>query len=76
MKIFIDPGHGGDNPGATGPNGLREADVNLDVSLRTGRLLQAEGYTVNYSRTTDKTVSLAERANMANEWGADYFVSM
>ncbi|MGN1319245.1 MAG: N-acetylmuramoyl-L-alanine amidase [Lachnospirales bacterium] len=76
MKIFLDPGHGGNNPGAVGPNGLREADVNLDVALRTGRLLQSNGYTVKYSRTSDKTVSLSERAAMANEWGADYFVSI
>lgn len=76
MRIFLDPGHGGTNPGAIGVNGLEEADVNLDVALRTGRLLQAEGYTVNYSRTSDVNVSLSERARLANQWGADYFVSI
>ena len=60
MRIFLDPGHGGSNPGAIGANGLEEADVNLDVALKTGRLLQAEGYTVNYSRLGDETVSLSE----------------
>ena len=34
LKIFIDAGHGGSNPGAVGPNGLKESDVNLDVALR------------------------------------------
>lgn len=76
MKIFIDPGHGGSNPGAIGPNGLREADVNLDIALKLGRILVSWGYEVEYSRTTDKTVSLSARAEMANNWGADYFVSI
>lgn len=76
MRIFLDPGHGGTNPGAIGINGLRESEVTLDVSLKTGRLLQAEGYTVNFSRTSQVNVSLSERARLANEWGADYFVSI
>lgn len=76
MKIFIDPGHGGNNPGAKGPNGIYEANVNLDISLKLGRILSSWGYDIEYSRTTDKTVSLSERARMANEWGANYFVSI
>lgn len=76
MKIFIDAGHGGSNPGAVSSNGLREADVNLDVALRLGRLLTSRGYEVNYSRTSNVNVGLRERANMANQWGADYFVSI
>lgn len=76
MKIFIDPGHGGANPGAVSSNGLREADVNLDVAFRLGRLLKARGYDILYSRTEDVTVGLKERADLANEWGADYFVSI
>lgn len=76
MRIFIDPGHGGTNPGTIGVNGVVESEVNLDVALRLGRILQEAGYTVNYSRTGDTTVSLRKRAQMANEWGADYFVSI
>lgn len=75
-KIFIDPGHGGANPGAIAASGLEEATVNLDVALRLGRILTSWGYTVNYSRTENVDVSLAERARLANEWGADYFVSI
>lgn len=71
-----DAGHGGKNPGAIGPNGLYEANVNLDIALKLGRILTNWGYEVKYSRTTDITVTLSERANMANEWGADYFVSI
>ena len=75
-KIFLDAGHGGANPGAIGINGLREADVTLDVVLRLGRILRSRGYDVMYSRTEDVTVTLSERAAMANNWGADYFVSV
>ena len=76
MKIFLDPGHGGDNPGAIAASGLEEATVNLDVVLMIGGILTERGYEVNYSRTTNKNVSLAERARLANLWGADYFVSV
>ena len=76
MKIFVDAGHGGKNPGAIGTNGLHEADITLDIALKLGRILVNWGYEVNYSRTTDKTVSLSERARLANNWGADYFVSI
>lgn len=76
MKIFIDAGHGGSNPGAIGPNGLNEADVNLDIALKLGRILSSWGYEVKYSRVSDTTLTLGERARMANEWNADYFVSI
>ncbi len=76
MKIFIDPGHGGVNPGAIGIDGIREADINLDVSLRLGEILAGKGFDIEYSHTGDETLSLAERANRANAWGADYFISI
>ncbi|WP_250278590.1 N-acetylmuramoyl-L-alanine amidase family protein [[Clostridium] colinum] len=76
MKIFIDAGHGGKNPGAIGPNGLHEADVNLDIALKLGRILSKWGYEIEYSRTMDITLTLSERAKMANDWGANYFVSI
>lgn len=76
-KIFIDPGHGGQDPGAVG-NGLREKDLNLQVALRVRNILNEKysGHSIRMSRTTDKTVSLRERTNMANAWGADYLVSI
>ncbi len=77
MKIFIDPGHGGSNPGAIGrKTGLRESDVNLDIGLKLARILIEWGYEVMVSRTSDETLSLVSRAQMANEWGANYFVSI
>ncbi len=76
MKIFIDPGHGGTDPGAVAANGMKEATVNLDVSFRLGNIFENRGIQVMYSRTTDIFIPLGERAAMANEWGADYFVSI
>lgn len=81
-KIFIDPGHGGPDPGAIG-NGVTEENVNLNVSLELARLLRNAGYDVMVYRTTsdenvlaDKNQDLRNRARMANEWGADYFLSI
>ena len=81
-KIFIDPGHGGPDPGAVG-NGVTEQAVNLNVSKELARLPQEAGYEVMLYRTTanenvlaNKNADLRNRANMANAWGADYFVSI
>ena len=77
MKIFIDPGHGGTDPGAVNLSlGITEAEVNLDTALRLERILKARGYETKMSRTTDVFIPLATRAQMANEWGANYFVSV
>ena len=76
MKIFIDPGHGGADPGAVGSSGLTESSVNLDVALRLGELLTESRQSVKYSKTTNISMTLAERARLANEWGANYFVSI
>ncbi len=77
VRIFIDPGHGGSDPG-TVANGLQEKDLTLDIALRTRDILneQYSGHTIKLSRTTDVTRSLTERTNMANNWGANFFVSI
>lgn len=74
-RIFLDPGHGGRDPGAVS-NGLNEKNVVLNLALRIGKLLQSMGADVRYSRTTDVYVSLSERARIANQWGADAFFSL
>ncbi|MDI7246622.1 MAG: N-acetylmuramoyl-L-alanine amidase [Bacillota bacterium] len=77
VKIFIDPGHGGPEPGAIGPSGLREADVNLRVATALRNcLVEYGGATVKMSRTGDVDVSLGERTAAANYWGADRFLSV
>ncbi len=77
MKIYVDPGHGGSDPGAQG-NGLKEKDITLDIARRIRNLL-TNNYTnadVRMSRTGDSTKSLNERTNEANSWGADYYLSI
>jgi len=77
MRIFIDPGHGGTDPGAVNTTtGLRESTVNLDTALILGPILQEMGHAVRYSRTTDTNVSLSARARMANDWPAELFISI
>ncbi|BAB05014.1 peptidoglycan-binding protein [Halalkalibacterium halodurans] len=73
-KIFIDAGHGGHDPGAVG-NGLREKDIALAISLYQKEALEDAGYSVMLSRSTDRFLSLKERTDKANAWGADLFIS-
>lgn len=76
MKIFIDPGHGGKDSGATG-FGLQEKHLTLQISKKIVSMLQAyENVSIRLSRTTDKNVSLRARTNMANNWGADFLLSV
>ena len=76
FKVVIDPGHGGPDPGAVGIGGLRETDVVLDVSLQLARLLQARGVQVLMTRTSEVDVDLPPRVSLANNSGADAFVSL
>ena len=75
MKIVIDPGHGGTDPGTVG-NGLQEKDVTLAVSNILSQLLRNAGYDVVSTRTTDETVSLLRRSQIAAEENADLFLSV
>ncbi|HIV58149.1 MAG TPA: N-acetylmuramoyl-L-alanine amidase [Candidatus Stackebrandtia faecavium] len=74
--VYIDPGHGGSDTGATG-HGLVEKDLCLDIALQTRDMLVAKGgVDVRMSRTDDATLSLDARTNDANSWGAALFVSI
>lgn len=73
--VFIDAGHGGRDPG-TSHNDVLERLVTLDVAMTLGRLLEANGLEVVYSRTRDMAVSLSERTRKANAARADLFVSV
>lgn len=75
MKVFLDAGHGGKDPGALG-NNLKEKDINLSVALRVGEILKRHNIEVLYSRTTDVSLELSERTNLANKSKADVFVSI
>jgi N-acetylmuramoyl-L-alanine amidase len=74
--VAIDPGHGGRDPGAIGPSGLREADVVLDISLRVRDLLSRDGVRNIILRDSDATVELPDRPRLAREAGATMFVSI
>ncbi|WP_373896394.1 N-acetylmuramoyl-L-alanine amidase [Virgibacillus sp. CBA3643] len=76
-KLYIDPGHGGSDPGAV-DNGLLEKDIVLDIGLILRDILETEyeDAEVRMSRTGDTFPSLSDRTNDANDWGADYFVSI
>lgn len=85
IKIFIDQGHNpkGPNTGSFG-NGIKEADITYEVGVLLKNLLEANGnFSVMLSRNTPDEVlgstnagSLARRVQMANSWGADYFISI
>lgn len=75
-RIVLDPGHGGEQPGARGPLGLVEKEVALDLGLRLHDLLEDAGFEVVLTRETDDSVSLAERARRANDAQGDLFVSI
>ncbi|GIN87646.1 hypothetical protein J6TS2_40320 [Heyndrickxia sporothermodurans] len=77
FKLFLDPGHGGSDPGAIG-NGLQEKDVTLSISTKIRDILLNEYNDVSIlmSRTGDTFPSLSDRTNAANAWGANYFLSI
>lgn len=76
IKIFIDPGHGGRDPGATG-NGLKEKDLTLLIATKiANKLAKYTDISTKLSRTTDTTRSLNDRTKMANNWQADYLLSI
>jgi N-acetylmuramoyl-L-alanine amidase len=77
VKIFIDPGHGGTDPGSAG-NGLIEKNLTLQIATTIRNILvnEYEGAEVMLSRTSDQTVSLSERTNAANNWSADFYLSI
>ncbi len=75
-RIVIDPGHGGNDPGASG-NGVTEGALTLDIALRLEKLLLAQpGFEVVLTRRTDATVALPRRTAIANEESADLFLSI
>ena len=74
--IFLDPGHGGRDPGALGPGGRRESDDNLRLANAVNTRLIAQGFRVIQSRTTDIAVTLQQRTNQANAQNPDLFISL
>jgi len=76
-RIVIDPGHGGHDTGTIGPTGLREKDLVLDVGLKLKKLLEEKtNAEVIMTRSDDTFIPLEERTAIANEKGADLFISI
>ena len=77
QTIVVDPGHGGDDPGAIGKSGLQEKNIVLDVGLRLKELLEKRlGKKVIMTRDQDVFIPLQERTEIANRRGADLFLSI
>ena len=74
-SIFLDPGHGGSDPGAIS-GGVREKDLALSVYNKVSSKLASLGYTVLTSRNVDKDVDLVDRAEQANNANADMLLSI
>ena len=76
-EVVIDPGHGGSEIGATGPSGITEKDVVLDIAMRLRDLLAGRlGLQVLLTRDRDIDVPLERRTEIANNFKADLFVSV
>lgn len=79
FTVVLDAGHGGKDPGTVGSKRTnQEKNINLAVAKEVGRLLAANNPDIKvvYTRTTDVFVELGKRAEIANNWKADLFISI
>jgi N-acetylmuramoyl-L-alanine amidase len=74
--VVIDPGHGGHDPGTAATDGTAEKDVALAIALRLCAALKAQGIRAEMTRGDDTFLALGERTALANQAGADLFVSI
>jgi N-acetylmuramoyl-L-alanine amidase len=74
--VYLDPGHGGEDLGAHGARGLKEKDAVLELAEALAKELRQSGMEPVLTRSTDTLIPLWERARMANEAGADLFISL
>ncbi|MFC4320049.1 N-acetylmuramoyl-L-alanine amidase [Litchfieldia salsa] len=75
LVVFLDPGHGGYDPGATF-GGHKESNLNLTIANKVKTLLLKQGYKVHMSRQGDSYISLLDRSKMANQLNPDIFISI
>lgn len=75
-RIALDAGHGGIDPGASGPGGLQEKEVNLDIIRRLSELLTSSGAQIFATRTSDIYIDLSTRRTLLNSYNPDIIVSI
>lgn len=75
-RVVLDPGHGGSNRGARGASGVNEKEVTLALAQQVAARLREHGIQVALTRTTDRTLTLRQRVEVANRLPADIFVSI
>ncbi|MGL5715527.1 MAG: N-acetylmuramoyl-L-alanine amidase family protein [Paraclostridium sp.] len=75
-KLVIDLGHGGSDPGAIGPKKTHEANVVLAIGKELNELLKGYELDLKFTRLSNVYLSLSERAKIANDFKADYFLSI
>lgn len=82
LRVFVDPGHGGIDSGAVGIGSVPEKRLALNVARRLKKAIETQALEVGIparvklSREKDQFLRLEDRVRMANEWGADLFVSV
>lgn len=76
MRICLDPGHGGADPGAVGQFGLKESTITLAVCLLARDLLAHAGHVVIPTRIVDQALTLKDRAHHSNANDCDLFISI
>ncbi|OEY67860.1 N-acetylmuramoyl-L-alanine amidase [Marinobacter sp. X15-166B] len=77
IVVVIDPGHGGEDPGAIGPGGTFEKDIVLSLSKKLADLINSKpGYAAKLTRTGDYYIGLRERTRLARQHNADLFISV
>jgi len=74
--VIIDPGHGGNDPGAIGPTGLKESEVTLGIALYLEKLLKEAGIPAYLTRNKNEFISLENRTSFANQKNGFVFVSL
>lgn len=75
--VVIDPGHGGEDPGAIGPRGTQEKDIVLKISLILNEIINKRpGYRAYLTRDGDYYVTFSKRLKLARDYGADLFLSI
>ena len=75
-RLVIDLGHGGHDPGAIGPNKTHESDIVLAIGKELNELLKGYELEVKFTRLSNVYLSLIERSKIANDFKADYFLSI